>query len=146
MAIAVLLMFIGLSVISYGYVIVKGPQKFHADAVFRQRFKFVMNRWHPTWYYWGSIQLTRNILLCLVPVAFTEGQTQLYMMYFVFSPVLLSTLCAWPWRERIANLNDFILSSCFLTILTLCCLLTPEPAGGSRKTVGGLIMFIFCFA
>merc|ERR1719253_447589 len=97
--VCILLMFVGLSVVSYGYVIVKGPQKFHADAVFRQRFKFVMNRWHPTWYYWGSIQLARNLLLCVVPVAFTDGATQLYMMMFVFMPIFILTLMTWPWRE-----------------------------------------------
>merc|ERR1719478_1012453 len=126
LVVGVLLMFVGLSVISYGYVVVRGPVKFHADPVFRQRFKFVMNRWHPTWYYWGALQLARNLLLCIVPVAFTDGVTQLCMTFFVYAPVLFWTLLTWPWRQAVANYNDSVLSACFLSIVFMVGLLVED--------------------
>lgn len=84
--------------------------------------------------------------MCVIPVAFNDGASQLYMMFLVFGPVLFGTLCSWPWRETVANMNDFVLSSAFMTIIMLSCLLVEDPSAGVRNTIGSFIVIIFIFA
>jgi hypothetical protein len=124
----------------HSYVVVKGPKMFHSSESFRQRFRFVINRWHPTYYWYGSVGVLRSLCLCLVPVVTTNGLIQLVLTMLVFAPMTLFTIRKWPWREVVANWYDAILSSSFLFILFLAAFLVEPASGDTRLQIGSLMI------
>jgi hypothetical protein len=116
--------YIGLFVGTYGYVLLMGPRKFHESQVFRARFRFVMSRWHPTYYWWGALQVTRNLAMCLVPIVTTDGLIQLALTVAIFMPLYLVTL-----------------GSVWCTVGVMSAFLVAEPTEAqTRNTIGGTMV------
>jgi hypothetical protein len=125
----------------YGYVVVMGPTKYHSSQIFRQRFRFVLARWHPTWYWWGALQVARNLAMCLVPVVTSEGVVQLTLLFAIYTPMYFITLNIWPWRAALANVNDAILSAVLVFVVFLSCFFVIEAKESTRNALGWIIIF-----
>jgi len=106
----------------YLWVIRKAPE-YYADAGFRLRTNFLLQRWHPEFWFWGIIFLLRNLLCSLVPSITTDGSQQVLIMFCFMLPMFVAQVRSWPWRDEMANKHDMIMvSSLLVTLVIALCL------------------------
>merc|ERR1711964_180651 len=127
------LVYIGAGCSVFGFVIITGPKQYHTSPVFRQRYKFALSRWHPTYYWWGAGVVAKNLLMCLVPVISSDGLVQMVLLALYFAPPFLVSVHIFPWRAILANWNDLILSSMFLMIIFLSSFFVDSPSSSTSS-------------
>ena len=88
------------------------------DEVFRQRAKFQFQRWRPDCWFFGTVVMTRNLVIAFAGVASSEARSQ--FMYTVSVLQIGAFLVAklQPWRAIVLNSYDVITSF----ILCLLCI------------------------
>ena len=62
------------------------------DVNFRERWKFMLTRWRPSMYFWGSVVITRNLLVAFAGVISDQARVQLV---YVVCVVVIADLCVW---------------------------------------------------
>ena len=81
------------------------PKKW-ADVDFREKWRFMLTRWRPDVWFWGSTMMTRNLLVAFAGVISTEPRVQLLYAVSVVLVAMTST-CVWqPWRTPVLNHYD----------------------------------------
>jgi len=73
---------------------------------FRERWKFMLTRWRPDTYYWGSIVMTRNFLVALAGIVSDAPRVQLVYVVVVVVLVFAVTGIWMPWRAMALNHYD----------------------------------------
>lgn len=113
-------------------------------AMVMRRYRFVFQRFSVECYYFAPFYLMRNFLLALLPVIFANhGHRQI----FGFSIVLLAfgflQAMLQPWRGRLPNYLDALVTACLVLSLIGACLLLPRSKG--TQTLMQLDMqFVLC--
>lgn len=97
------------------YAAYSAPVKW-TDIGFRERWKFMLTRWRPDTYYWGTMVMTRNLLVAFGGVVSSEPRVQLCYVIAVVMVVFSATAVWQPWRAP--TLNHYDVVSCIL----LCCI------------------------
>jgi hypothetical protein len=73
---------------------------------FRERWKFMLTRWRPDTYYWGSVVMTRNFLVALAGIVSDSPRVQLVYVVCVVVIVFAVTGIWMPWRAMVLNHYD----------------------------------------
>lgn len=111
------LFYIGGLIAIYANVIWRAPASFHPNPNFRIRYRFLLGRWNPKFYYWGAMWLMKNIGLAMVAVitnfSFDEDSRQqhvvgLFWIIVFVMPVTLVSIYIKPFKEDLANKLDLI--------------------------------------
>jgi uncharacterized membrane protein len=76
------------------------------DVGFRERWRFMFQRWRPSTYYWGCVVITRNMLVALVGVMSSEARVQLLIVVIIVMLVTCCTANSHPWRADALNIYD----------------------------------------
>merc|ERR1719421_2675777 len=82
------------------------------DVAFRERWKFMLQRWRPDVYYWGSVVMTRNLLVAFAGIISMEPGVQLKYVICVVMLTFAATGAYSPWRAPM--LNHYDVSSCIV--------------------------------
>jgi len=86
------------------------------DVTFRERWKFMLTRWRPDTYYWGSVVMTRNLLVAFAGLVSDAPRVQLVYVVCVVVIVFAMTGAYMPWRAMVLNHYD-VASSIVLTFI-----------------------------
>jgi len=79
---------------------------------YRERWKFMLTRWRPDTYFWGTALITRNLLVAFAGVLSDEPRVQLSWVCLVVLVYLSLTAVMQPWRAP--ALNHYDVASCIL--------------------------------
>jgi len=71
-----------------------------------------LTRWRPDVWFWGSLVMTRNLLVALAGVVSTEPRVQLIYLVWVVTTVFTLTAVWQPWRVPALNTSDVL--SCLI--------------------------------
>eukprot|EP00931_Biecheleriopsis_adriatica_P020916 TRINITY_DN13830_c1_g1_i1.p1 TRINITY_DN13830_c1_g1~~TRINITY_DN13830_c1_g1_i1.p1 ORF type:complete len:807 (+),score=154.43 TRINITY_DN13830_c1_g1_i1:110-2422(+) len=126
----------------YVYVIVRAPALYQEGSGFKQRFGFLLNRWHPRTYYWGVIFLTRNILCSLVPSMTTDPILQIMLLIAVVLCAFTAQVRYWPWRESMSNKMDSMFNVALLITLFSALASQGPSSSPSVQTAIGAMSFV----
>eukprot|EP00931_Biecheleriopsis_adriatica_P011821 TRINITY_DN1128_c0_g1_i8.p1 TRINITY_DN1128_c0_g1~~TRINITY_DN1128_c0_g1_i8.p1 ORF type:complete len:1253 (+),score=250.76 TRINITY_DN1128_c0_g1_i8:76-3834(+) len=131
----------------YIYVIVRAPVLYQEGSDFKQRFGFLLNRWHPRTYYWGVIFLSRNILCSLVPSMTTDPILQLMLLIAVVVCTFMAQVRYWPWRESMSNKMDCMFNMALLvTLISALALQGPSSSPVVETGIGAMSLASYLFA
>jgi hypothetical protein len=83
---------------------------------FREKWRFMLTRWRPDVWFWGSMVMTRNLMVACAGVVANEPRVQLIYLVWVVSSVFTVTAIWQPWRVPMLNISD-ILSCCILNAI-----------------------------
>merc|ERR1719456_687162 len=83
---------------------------------FREKWRFMLTRWRPDVWFWGSMVMTRNLLVACAGIVANEPRVQLIYLVWVVSSVFTFTAVWQPWRVPSLNISD-ILSCCILNAI-----------------------------
>jgi len=75
---------------------------------FREKWRFMLTRWRPDVWFWGSLVMTRNLLVALAGVISTEPRVQLIYLVWVVTTVFTLTAVWQPWRVPSLNISDVL--------------------------------------
>jgi len=102
-----------------------------ADVGFRERWKFMLVRWRPDTYYWGTMVMTRNLTVAFAGVISSEPRVQLCYVVAIVLLVLSITAVYQPWRATTLNHYDVLscIILCFIGILGLIFVSVEEEIG-----------------
>jgi len=126
----------------YIYVIVRAPVLYQEGSGFKQRFGFLLNRWHPRTYYWGVIFLTRNILCSLVPSMTTDPILQIMLLIAVVLGAFTAQVRYWPWRENMSNRMDCMFNIALLVTLSSALASQGPSSSPAVQTFIGAMSFV----
>merc|ERR1719460_2084768 len=91
-------------------------QMVHRRAHFLRQTRFLFGRAKPHYYYFPALQLTRSLLVALLPVVWTHPWNQIFA-YGVVCLVYFSAQLAWaPWRSWATNYGDAAISIVLLFV------------------------------
>merc|ERR1719379_299525 len=76
------------------------------NVTFRERWKFMLTRWRPDTYYWGSVVMTRNLLVAFAGLVSDEPRVQLVYVVCVVVITFAFTGAYQPWRAMVLNHYD----------------------------------------
>lgn len=79
---------------------------------FREKWRFMLTRWRPDVWFWGSLVMTRNLLVALAGIVSAEPRVQLIYLVWVVTTVFTLTAVWQPWRIPSLNISDVL--SCVL--------------------------------
>ena len=105
------------------------------NVQFRERWKFMLTRWRPDVWFWGTVVMTRNLLVAFAGVASSEPRVQLVYVCLVVIAVFAVTAVYQPWRATPLNHYD-VLSSIVLVsigILGLIFVSAEEEIGYAKR-------------
>jgi len=110
-------MVLGLLVYVLGFYLTFCWAAYRAPALwtnvgYRERWKFMLTRWRPDTYYWGTALMTRNLLVAFAGVLSDEPRVQLCYVAAVVLVYLALTAVYQPWRAP--TLNHYDVASCIL--------------------------------
>jgi len=77
-------------------------------AEFREKWRFMLTRWRPDVWFWGSLVMTRNLLVALSGIVSTEPRVQLIYLVWVVTTVFTLTAVWQPWRIPSLNISDVL--------------------------------------
>jgi hypothetical protein len=75
---------------------------------FREKWRFMLTRWRPDVWFWGSLVMTRNLLVALAGVVSTEPRVQLIYLVWVVTTIFTLTAVWQPWRVPSLNISDVL--------------------------------------
>jgi len=81
-----------------------------SNVAFREQWKFMLTRWRPDAYYWGSVLMTRNLLVAFAGVISGEPRVQLVYVIVVVTIAFALTATYQPWRAAVLNHYDVVSS------------------------------------
>uniref|UniRef100_A0A0G4HVB9 Tyrosine-protein kinase ephrin type A/B receptor-like domain-containing protein n=1 Tax=Chromera velia CCMP2878 TaxID=1169474 RepID=A0A0G4HVB9_9ALVE len=103
-----------LSMVSLG-----APKWDQTHPGFATRYNFMIGDCHPKYWWWPVMNLTKNLLIAVVPLMETDnGGIQIVSMMLVFHVFLVLHVCFWPWRDSVNNWVDLSATVVFLCLLT----------------------------
>merc|ERR1712216_998572 len=79
---------------------------------FRERWKFMLTRWRPDTYYWGSVMMTRNMLVAFAGIISDQPRVQLVYVVCVVVIGFAFVAVYQPWRA--SSLNHYDVASCIV--------------------------------
>lgn len=97
--------------LTFGYATYVAPRSYD-NVSFRERWKFLLNRWRPATWYWGMFMLSRNLLVAMSRLVSSMPETQLVYLAVVTMLAMSLMTCWWPWRLNLLNYFDLV--SCIL--------------------------------
>jgi len=100
------LLYIATALAVYAYGLWYAPSKWHTDRSFRTRFRFLLSRWNPQWWYWGGFFMIRNLLLPMVTAITVNGLWQLSLFILIVGTLCILQVWCQPWRDPTGNLLD----------------------------------------
>jgi hypothetical protein len=83
---------------------------------FRERWKFMLTRWRPDAYYWGTVVMSRNLLVAFAGLVSDQARVQLVFVVVVVVVTFSFTGAYQPWRATMLNHFD-VASSIVLTFI-----------------------------
>jgi len=108
-----------------------------------RRFYFLFRRFESHAYFYGSIVLTRGLLICLIPVVFRDNSaahvillTSLLLIFAFIQGALR------PWRGALANYIDTCVSSLLVVLMSCAALSTDVPDAEDTIGIFGLLAMI----
>eukprot|EP00933_Yihiella_yeosuensis_P044307 TRINITY_DN39402_c0_g1_i1.p1 TRINITY_DN39402_c0_g1~~TRINITY_DN39402_c0_g1_i1.p1 ORF type:complete len:1096 (+),score=147.85 TRINITY_DN39402_c0_g1_i1:111-3290(+) len=75
---------------------------------------FLLARFRPEGYYWGAALITRNLILCCIPVFSRNPFIVGFSMVLACLAYTIALLRVWPWRTDILNFADGMSMWCLL--------------------------------
>uniref|UniRef100_A0A0G4F4S2 Receptor ligand binding region domain-containing protein n=1 Tax=Chromera velia CCMP2878 TaxID=1169474 RepID=A0A0G4F4S2_9ALVE len=103
---------------------------------FATRYNFLVGDFHPAAWWWGVVNLVRNLLIALVPVMEpNDGRIQIAGLLGVVAVFLVMHLVVWPWRDNVNNWMDFAMSLVFLYLLGCLMAWTETTSEGDMTLV-----------
>lgn len=146
LAIVGVIVYIFASLALFIYVVAVTPSRYQVDEGFRMQYRFLLDRWHPEVWYWGVLNLIRNVLVSLVPAMTTDGQLQLLLvMVFVF-PLFVAQLRIGPWRDGPPNTQDSIMTASLLLTSVVGMALQVPSSPGIRLTLAHISLALYLTA
>merc|ERR1719453_2481347 len=88
----------------FSYQLWIAPQVFH-QAYFQKRWKFLVMKFRPDVWWWGSVFLLKGLIMNLVLLGNTSFG-QLFGLFIVMCGYLMLTVSYYPWRHGQANILD----------------------------------------
>jgi len=124
------------------------PQYVKADCVRSlDAFRFIFFRFKPERYYYGAILFLRNLGVCLVPVCIrSDAALQAIVLILVLVSSLVAQAFLQPWRSKVANYGDAIMTTALIILLLCGAMVTEYPDYESIKVVGITIFVGFIVA
>lgn len=110
-------------------------------------FRFLFFRFRPSSFYYGAFVMTRSLLLCLVPVVIQDNPaTQMMVMSVVILAGLVLQALTRPWKNRLTNIFDGVVTAGLQLILICAALSTDMLADEEQMSILGTVSvyFIFC--
>jgi len=107
-----------------------------------RRYLFLFGRFKQHAYFYGLIQLTRNLLVALIPVVFVSiVPLQVVLMGCVLLIGGAIQTQVWPWKTDFANRSDEVVSFGLVIIIIAAAPLMDAPQD-TKENVLGILMFI----
>lgn len=78
---------------------------------FREKWRFMLTRWRPDVWFWGSMVMTRNLMVAASSVVSAEPRVQLIYLVWVITTVFTLTAAWQPWRVPSLNISDILTCS-----------------------------------
>jgi hypothetical protein len=143
--VAIIFFIVGLPIVLCWAIKVR-PARYHKDASFRRRFRFLFSKWNPRWYWWGLVVLCRNFLVSVINVITADGLLQLIFMLLVFLPCFIPQIMYHPWKEEALNYLDISMSASLVITVLLSIALLPEATSSTKDAIGVVMVVAITLA
>jgi len=106
-------------------------------------FRFLFIHFTPQTFFYGSVLLARNLLICSVPIFIQDDRVaQVALMFSVLLGFLVLQASMQPWRTRLTNTIDSIMST--VTVMLLVCGTMSSDLAGSSDSIMLLAGIVLC--
>jgi hypothetical protein len=112
------------------------------DVGFATRYRFFFGRFSPDKYYWGIVFLSRSLGLAFIPVLLSSQGPRLLVLLIFLCGYTVFQLLVWPWRGKLTNFADLIVSVSLIATGIIGCLLTP-PSDDVRNVAQAVLVGSF---
>jgi hypothetical protein len=104
----------------FSYQLWIAPEVFHQEY-FQKRWKFLVMKYRPDVWWWGTVWLLKGLLMNLVLLS-TTSFGQLFGLFFIMCGYLITTVSYYPWRHTSANMfeRQVCVSILLIAFLALC--------------------------
>jgi hypothetical protein len=125
------------------WAIIVAPKRYYAEKAFRKKFGFLLNRWHPRWYYWSMLLMLRNFAISVVTILSTDALLQVTLMMIAVVSCFIGGLLCRPWRDPLLNLMDNSMTGGLVVTLMLSLPLLEIQGRSTKETIGVFMAVTF---
>jgi hypothetical protein len=112
------------------------------DVAFATRYRFFFGRFTPDRYYFGLLFLSRSLTLSFVPIMFSSQGPRLLVLLLLLCGYTVAQLLLWPWRGKLTNFVDLLVSVSLISTAIVGCLLTA-PSDDVRNVAQMVLVTSF---
>jgi len=130
------------------YCNIVAPKRYLQDERFRNRVRFLVDKWRPDKWFWSMVYMMRNVAITLVFVVVPEGGIlQCSLMLVVLTTGMIVLALNRPWRDNRSNYADLGATMLLCCLCILCFNFSPEQTGSINEPAAWLeiaIKTLFC--
>ena len=110
-------------------------------------FRFLFFRYNPNRHYYGALAITKSLALCMVPVLVQdEPAMQMIVISAIIQGSLVFQALTCPWKSRLTNIFDGVVSAGLELILICAALSTDISVDEELLSIMGVVSICFIFS